>query len=71
MEDIMHTESDFTQEELHDYDILYKHRETLDWYYNHLVHCGLKVDRRKKDDDYELNPNRFLCDRVWNKRSNR
>ena len=64
----------FTQEELHDYDILYQHRETLDWYYNHLVHCGLKVDRRKKDDnddDCELNPNRFLCDRVWNKRSNR
>ena len=64
----------FTKEELHDYDILYQHRETLDWYYNHLVQCGLKVDRRKKDnndDDYDLNPNRFLCDRVWNKRSNR
>ena len=64
----------FTKEELHDYDILYQHRETLDWYYNHLVHCGLKVDRRKKDnndDGYDLNPNRFLCDRVWNKRSNR
>ena len=64
----------FTKEELHDYDILYQDRETLDWYYNHLVHCGLKVDRRKKDnndDDYDLNPNRFLCDRVWNKRSNR
>ena len=64
----------FTKEELHDYDILYQHRETLDWYYNHLVHCGLKVDRRKKDnndDGCDLNSNRFLCDRVWNKRSNR
>ena len=63
----------FTKEELHDYDILYQHRETLEWYYNQLVHCGQKVDRRKKDnnDDYDLNPNRFLCDRVWNKRSNR
>ena len=63
----------FTKEELHDYDILYQHQETLDWYYSHLVRCGLKVDGRKKDDDddYDLNPNRFLCDRVWNKRSNR
>ena len=62
----------FTQEELHDYDILYKHQETLDWYYNHLVQCGLKVDRRKTDVDYDdLDPNRFPCDRVWNKRSNR
>ena len=64
----------FTKEELHDYDILYQHRETLDWYYNHLVHYGLKVDRRKKynnDDGCDLNPNRYLCDRVWNKRSNR
>ena len=33
---------------------------------------GVKANVRKhNDDDYDLNPNRFLCDRVWNKRSNR
>lgn len=72
MEDIMHTENDFTQEELHDYYTAQRyHYETLDDYYNWLVQWGVKAKVQKKNSDYDLNPNRFLCDRVWNKRSNR
>lgn len=69
MEDIMHTENDFTQEELHDY-YASQHYNNLDDYYNWLVQWGVKANVQKTNDN-DLNPNRFLCDRVWNKRSNR
>ena len=65
----MHTINDFTQEELHDYYVS-QHFNNLDDYYNWLVQCGVKATVRKNNDN-DLNPNRFLCDRVWNKRSNR
>lgn len=62
----------FTQEELHDYYASQRcYRDTLDDYYNWLVQMGVKANVRKNNDDYDLNPNRFLCDKVWNKRSNR
>ena len=71
MEDNMHTTNDFTQEELHDYYAAQRYYyETLDDYYNWLVQWGVKANVRKTNDN-DLNPNRFLCDRVWNKRSNR
>ena len=67
----MHTENDFTQEELHDYYAAQRYYyETLDDYYNWLVQWGVKANVQKTNDN-DLNPNRFLCDRVWNKRSNR
>ena len=67
----MRTTNDFTQEELHDYYVS-QHFNNLDDYYNWLVQWGVKATVRKNnDDDCGLNPNRFLCDRVWNKRSNR
>ena len=69
MEDNMHTINDFTQEELHDYYVS-QHFNNLEEYYNWLVQWGVKATVRKNHDD-DLNPNRFLCDRVWNKRSNR
>ena len=69
MEDNMHTENDFTQEELHDYYVS-RHYNNLDDYYNWLVQWGVKANVQKTDDN-DLDPNRFLCDRVWNKRSNR
>ena len=65
----MHTINDFTQEELHDYYVS-QHFNNLDDYYNWLVQWGVKTTVRKNNND-DLNPNRFLCDRVWNKRSNR
>ena len=65
----MRTENDFTQEELHDYYVS-QHFNNLDDYYNWLVQWGVKATVQKTNDNY-LNPNRFLCDRVWNKRSNR
>lgn len=72
MEDNMRTTNDFTQEELHDYYAAQRYYyETLDDYYNWLMQMGVKANVRKNDDDNDLNPNRFLCDRVWNKRSNR
>lgn len=63
----------FTQEELHDYYTSQRcYRDTLDDYYNWLVRMGVKANVRKNNNnDYDLNPNRFLCDKVWNKRSNR
>lgn len=69
----MRTTNDFTQEELHDYYAAQQYYyDTLDDYYNWLVQMGVKASVRKNnDDDYDMNPNRFLCDRVWNKRSNR
>ena len=71
MEDNMRTENDFTQEELHDYYAAQRYYyDTLDDYYNWLVQWGVKANVRKNNDN-DLNPNRFLCDRVWNKRSNR
>lgn len=71
MEDNMHTTDDFTQEELHDYYVS-RHYNNLDDYYNWLVQWGVKANVQKtNDNDNDLNPNRFLCDRVWNKRSNR
>ena len=67
----MHTENDFTQEELHDYYVAQRcYYETLDDYYNWLVQWGVKASVQNNNDN-DLNPNRFLCDRVWNKRSNR
>ena len=69
MEDNMRTENDFTQEELHDYYVSQRY-DNLDDYYNWLVQWGVKANVRKNNDN-DLNPNRFLCDRVWNKRSNR
>ena len=66
----MYTINDFTQEELHDYYVSQRFNN-LDDYYNWLVQWGVKATVRKNNDDYDLNPNRFLCDRVWNKRSNR
>lgn len=67
----MHTTDDFTQEELHDYYVS-RHYNNLDDYYNWLVQWGVKANVQKtNDNDNDLNPNRFLCDRVWNKRSNR
>ena len=67
----MHTINDFTQEELHDYYVS-RHFNNLDDYYNWLVQWGVKATVRKNNNnDNDLNPNRFLCDRVWNKRSNR
>ena len=66
----MRTTNDFTQEELHDYYASQRYNN-LDDYYNWLVQWGVKANVRKNNDDYELNPNRYLCDRVWNKRSNR
>ena len=65
----MRTENDFTQEELHDYYVS-QHYNSLDDYYNWLVQWGVKANVQKTNDN-DLNPNRFLCDRVWNKRSNR
>ena len=65
----MRTINDFTQEELRDYYVS-QHFNNLDDYYNWLVQWGVKASVRKNNDD-DLNPNRFLCDRVWNKRSNR
>ena len=65
----MRTENDFTQEELHDYYVSQRY-DNLDDYYNWLVQWGVKANVRKNNDN-DLNPNRFLCDRVWNKRSNR
>ena len=68
----MRTTNDFTQEELHDYYASQRYYyDTLDDYYNWLVQMGVKATVRKNNNDNELNPNRFLCDRVWNKRSNR
>lgn len=68
----MRTKNDFTQEELHDYYASQRYYyDTLDDYYNWLVQMGVKANVRKNNNDYDLNPNRFLCDRVWNKRSNR
>ncbi len=69
MEDNMRTTNDFTQEELHDYYVSQRY-DNLDDYYNWLVQWGVKANVRKTNDD-DLDPNRFLCDRVWNKRSNR
>ena len=68
----MHTTNDFTQEELHDYYVS-QHFNNLDDYYNWLVQWGVKatVQKNNNNNDNDLNPNRFLCDRVWNKRSNR
>ena len=66
----MHTENDFTQEELHDYYASQHYYNNLDDYYNWLVQWGVKANVQKMNDN-DLNPNRFLCDRVWNKRSNR
>ena len=66
----MHTTNDFTQEELHDYYVS-QHYENLDDYYNWLVQMGVKANVRKNNNYNDLNPNRYLCDRVWNKRSNR
>lgn len=61
----------FTQEELALYDWWYSNY-SFEQFYDELVRLGLRTKRRKhNDDDYDLNPNRFLCDRVWNKRSNR
>ena len=65
----MHTINDFTQEELHDYYVSQRFNN-LDDYYNWLVQWGVKATVRKNNDN-DLDPNRFLCDRVWNKRSNR
>lgn len=65
----MRTTNDFTQEELHDYYVSQRY-DNLDDYYNWLVQWGVKANVRKTNDD-DLDPNRFLCDRVWNKRSNR
>ena len=65
----MRTENDFTQEELHDYYVS-QHYNNLDDYYDWLVQWGVKANVKKMNDN-DLNPNRFLCDRVWNKRSNR
>ena len=65
----MRTENDFTQEELHDYYVSQRYNN-LDDYYNWLVQWGVKANVQKTNDN-DLNPNRFLCDRVWNKRSNR
>lgn len=64
----------FTQEELHDYDVAqHYYYDSLEDYYNWLVQMGVKASVRKNNNnnDYDLDPNRFLCDRVWNKRSNR
>ena len=69
MEDNMRTENDFTQEELHDYYVSQRY-DNLDDYYNWLVQWGVKANVQKTNDN-DLDPNRFLCDRVWNKRSNR
>lgn len=72
----MRTKNDFTQKELHDYyyaGLRYRF-DTLDDYYNWLVQRGVKANVRNNnnnDNDNDLDPNRFLCDRVWNKRSNR
>ena len=60
----------FTQEELALYDWRYNNY-SLEQFYDELVRLGLRTKRRKHNDDYDLDPNRFLCDRVWNKRSNR
>lgn len=65
----MRTENDFTQEELHDYYVSRRY-DNLDDYYNWLVQWGVKANVQKTNDN-DLDPNRFLCDRVWNKRSNR
>lgn len=65
----MRTENDFTQEELHDYYVSQRY-DNLDDYYNWLVQWGVKANVQKTNDN-DLDPNRFLCDRVWNKRSNR
>lgn len=65
----MRTENDFTQEELHDYYVSQRY-DNLDDYYNWLVQWGVKANVQKTNDN-DLNPSRFLCDRVWNKRSNR
>lgn len=62
----------FTQEELVLYDWRYSDY-SFEQFYDELVRLGLRTKRHKHndDDDYGLNPNRFLCDKVWNKRSNR
>lgn len=65
----MRTENDFTQEELHDYYVSQRY-DNLDDYYNWLVQWGVKANVQKTNDN-DLDPNLFLCDRVWNKRSNR
>ena len=65
----MRTENDFTQEELHDY-YASRRYDNLDDYYNWLVQWGVKANVQKTNDN-DLDPNRFLCDKVWNKRSNR
>ena len=71
MEDNMIDRSYFTQEELALYDWQYSHY-SFEQFYDELARLGLRAKRRKyNDDDCDLNPNRFLCDRVWNKRSNR
>lgn len=65
----MRTTNDFTQEELHDYYVSRRY-DNLDDYYDWLVQWGAKANVQKTNDN-DLDPNRFLCDRVWNKRSNR
>ena len=71
MEDNMIDRSYFTKEELALYDWRYSNY-SFEQFYDELVRLGLRTKRHKhNDDDYGLNPNRFLCDRVWNKRSNR
>ena len=60
----------FTKDELALYDWRYSNY-SLEQFYDELVRLGARTKRRKRDDDYDSNPNRFLCDKVWNKRSNR
>ena len=61
----------FTQDELALYDWRYSNY-SFEQFYDELVRLGARTKRRKRDDDdYDSNPNRFLCDKVWNKRSNR
>ena len=61
----------FTQDELALYDWRYSNY-SFEQFYDELVRLGARTKRRKRDDDdYDSNPNRFLCDKIWNKRSNR
>ena len=63
----MHTINDFTQEELHDYYVS-QHFNNLDDYYNWLVQWGVKATVRKNNNDNDLNSNRFLFNRVRNRK---
>ena len=70
-EDTMLERNFFTQDELALYDWRYSNY-SFEQFYDELVRLGARTKRRKRDDDdYDLNPNRFLCDKIWNKRSNR